>query len=314
MADFVVEAVTLAGQLDHPVQVVWTREDDMRHDAYRPASLHRLAAALDADGKLIGWKHRITAPSIEAQWRRLEGAPDGFKRGSSDIVYRIPNMHIDCVIAPIPIPIWYWRAVYNNNNAFAGESFLDEIAAATGKDPLALRLELLPEGSRLRGVVEAVADLAGWGDAVPEGRARGFACHECFGSSAAQVAEVSVERGAIRVHRLWCAIDPGVAVHPDGLVAQVEGGVVLGLSEALRGEINFRGGAAVQGNFDEYEPLRMDEAPEVTVRIVESGEPVGGVGEPPVPPAAPAVANAVFAATGKRVRRLPMQKELRRIG
>jgi isoquinoline 1-oxidoreductase beta subunit len=291
------------------VQVVWTREDDMRHDYYRPAGRNELRAGLDREGRLVAWHHRVRTPSISKQVfgnaRRWGDHPDVLE-GAVGFPYRAGAVQVDAAMPEVGIRVGWWRSVYSSQNAFPEECFLDELAAASGKDPLAFRLEHLPTTSRLRGALVLAAEKAGWGKPPPAGRGRGIACHSSFGSHVAEVAEVSLERGRVRVHRVVAAVDLGVAVNPDSVEHQVEGAIVYGLSAALRGEITLANGAVVQGNFDEYEPLRMDEMPAVEVHLVPSHEPPGGIGEPGLPPIAPAVANAVFALTGKRIRRLPI--------
>ncbi len=310
MTDFPVEAALVSKAAGAPVQVVWTREDDMRHDFYRPAGRNELRAGLDAQGRLVAWHHRVRTPSIGAQ---LFGKADSFGdhpdvvEGAIGFPYAAEAVLVDCVIPEIGVRIGWWRSVYSSQNAFAEECFLDEMAAASGKDPLAFRLESLPAQSRLRGALTLAAGKAGWGTALPAGRGRGIACHTSFGSHVAEVAEVSIEGRDVRVHRVVCAVDCGLTVNPDTIDAQIESAVVYGLSAALRGEIAIEKGAVKQGNFDDYEPLRMHEMPAVEVHIVPSAEPPGGIGEPGLPPIAPAVANALFAATGKRVRALPLR-------
>jgi isoquinoline 1-oxidoreductase beta subunit len=214
---------------------------------------------------------------------------------------------VDAAIPEVGIHLGWWRSVYASQNAFPEECFVDELAAAAGKDPLRFRLDHLPASSRLRGALELAARKAGWGTPLPAGRGRGIACHSSFGSHVAEVAEVSIERGRPRVHRVVAAVDLGVAVNPDSVEHQVEGAIVYGLSAVLRGEITLDRGAVVQGTFGDQEPLWMDEMPAVEVHVVPSHEPPGGIGEPGLPPLAPAVANALFAVTGERVRRLPIR-------
>jgi CO/xanthine dehydrogenase Mo-binding subunit len=226
--------------------------------------------------------------------------------GAADIPYQAGAIRVDAAMPDIGVPLGYWRSVYSSQNAFPEECFMDEAAAAAGQDPLAFRLAHLPAGHRLRAVLALVAEKAGWATPPPAGRARGIACHTSFGSHVAEVAEVSVVNGRVRVHRVVCAVDCGTVVNPDTVEAQVEGAVVYGLTAALRNEITVKDGAVVQGNFDDFEPLRMDEMPAVEVHLVPSGEAPGGIGEPGLPPIAPAVVNAIAALTGKRLRRLPL--------
>jgi len=309
--DFPVEAALVSKAAGEPVQVVWTREDDMRHDRYRPAGRNELWAGLDEKGKLLAWHHRVRTPSVGKQLfgsaARSGGHPDVLE-GAIGFPYGAGAVRIEAAMPEVGLNFGWWRSVYSSQNAFPEECFIDELAAAAGKDPLAFRLDHLPAASRLRGALQLAADRAGWGKPLPAGRGRGIACHSSFGSHVAEVAEVSVEKGRPRVHRVVAAVDLGVALNPDSVEHQVEGAIVFGLSAALRGEITLAKGAVVQGNFDDYEPLRMDEMPAVEVHLVPSDEAPGGIGEPGLPPIAPAVANALFAATGKRIRRLPIGK------
>jgi isoquinoline 1-oxidoreductase beta subunit len=307
MPDFVVEAAQVSRAAGGPVQVTWTREDDMRHDFYRPPGRNQLAGGLDAGGRLVAWHHVVRAPSIA---RQLFGSSDrgghpDTAEGAVGFPYQAAAVKVECALPEIGVPLGWWRSVYASQNAFPEECFLDELAALARADPLAFRLAHLPAGHRLRAPLELAAARAGWGTPPPAGRARGIACHASFGSFVAEVAEVSVEKGSVRVHRVTCAVDCGTVVNPDTVEAQVEGAVAYGLSAALRGEITVKDGAVVQGNFDGYEPVRMSEMPAVTVHVVPSTEPPGGIGEPGLPPLAPAVGNALFALTGKRQRRLP---------
>jgi isoquinoline 1-oxidoreductase subunit beta len=307
MTDFPVEAALVARAVGAPVQVVWSREDDMRHDYYRPPSRHELAGGLDGAGRLVAWHHRVRAPSIRGQlFGGNPGRPDVVE-GAADVPYAAGAVLVDCAVPELGVTIGWWRSVYASQNAFAEESFVDELAHAAGRDPVAFRLDHLTAAPRLRGALALATEKAGWGSPAPKGRVRGVACHTSFGSHVAEVAEVAVEGSEIRVHRVVAAVDCGWTVNPDTIEAQVEGAIVYGLSAALRGEITVEHGAVQQGNFDDYEPLRMKEMPAVEVHLVKSGEDPGGIGEPGLPPIAPAVANAVFAATGRRLRRLPLR-------
>jgi isoquinoline 1-oxidoreductase subunit beta len=311
--DWVIDSIRVSKVLSRPVQVVWTREHDMQHDNYRPASHHVLRGGLDASGKLVAWTHRIVAPSI-ISWH----APGAFTPGSSaasgealdgaaDLEYGIPHLRVDYCPVKTPVPVGWWRSVFASQNCFANETFLDEVARAAGRDPLELRRELLAGSPRHLAVLNLAAEKAGWGTPLPAGRGRGIAIHKFFSDSiVAEVAEVTVGEKGLRVDRVVCAIDCGLALNPDIVAAQMEGGIVYALSAALRGAITLDGGRVKQSNFHDYPVLRMSEMPRVEVHIVESTEPPHGVGEPAVPPLAPAIANALAAVTGKPVRRLPL--------
>jgi len=307
--DFVADAVEASKAVGAPVQVLWTREDDTQHDVYRPASYHLLRAGLDADGRLIAWSHRVVAPSISAQrGEKLEGGLDtSAVDGAANLPYAIPNLRVEYVMANTPVPTGYWRSVYASQTAFANECFLDEIAATAGKDPVELRRTLLNKTPYHKAVLELVAQKSNWGQPLPQGHFRGLAVHASFHSYVAEVAEVSLGKdGTPRVHRVVCAIDCGLPVNPAGIASQMQSGIVYGLSAALRGKITIDKGRVQQSNFDDYQVLRFDEMPEVNVHIVPSTEPPTGTGEPGLPPIAPAVANAVSAARGQRVRKLPI--------
>ncbi len=316
-ADVIVEAVAAAKALGWraPVKMQWTREDDMRAGRYRPAYVHKLRAALDADGNITGWDNHIVGQSI------LAGTPfDGFVQngidlssveGSNNLPYRIPNLSVGLTTTDVQVPVLWWRAVGSTHTAFATEAFFDEVAEATGKDPVQLRLDLLSaDHPRHSETLRLVADQAGWGGPVPEGRARGIALHESFNSVVAQIAEVSVDGANVTVHKVWCAVDCGTAINPDTVKAQMEGSVGFGLGSILTEEVTLTDGRVDQGNYDSYQILRLTEMPEVDVVIVPSTNAPTGVGEPGVPPIGPAVANAVYAATGRRVRQLPFAKGL----
>jgi len=316
--DFVSEAAHVAkaartAGVKQPVKVIWTREDDIGGGYYRPMWNDRIAAGLDKEGNPVAWRHTIVGQSI------IEGTPfaagmikDGVDRtsveGAHDIPYAIPNIHVDLHSPRIGVPVQWWRSVGHSHTAFVVESFIDELAHAAGKDPYEYRLALLKNHPRHLGVLKLAAEKSGWGKPLQAGRARGIAVHESFGSFISQVAEVSVKSdGTVRVHKVVCAIDCGKIVNPDLIRAQMESGIVFGLSAALHGEITLKNGRVEQSNFHDYPVLRLNEMPAVDVFIVSSTEPPGGVGEPGVPPIAPALGNAVFAATGKRIRRLPIR-------
>jgi len=320
-SDFVSEAVHLAKRIKKPVKVIWTREDDIKGGYYRPFWYDRIAAGLDAEGNPVAWKHTIVGQSIiagspfEGAMLNEDGVDETSVEGAADIPYKIPNILVDLHSTKIGVPVQWWRSVGHSHTAFVVESFIDELAHATGKDPYAFRHTLLTKNPRHKGVLELAAKKAGWGKPMAEGRGRGIAVHASFGSFVAQAAEVSVDpAGRVRVHRVVCAVDCGRVVNPDIIRAQMESGIVFGLSAALHGAITFKNGQVEQSNFHDYPILRMYEMPEVEVYIVQSGEPLGGVGEPGVPPMAPAVANAVFSATGRRIRRLPIRAEELRKG
>jgi isoquinoline 1-oxidoreductase beta subunit len=301
-----VEAVEISKQIVAPVQVVWTREDDVRNDYYRPVSLHRMEAALDAQGMPSALRHRIVSPSTVGvtSERALDEIP---VEGAHQLPYAIANLSIEWVSAELPVRPGFWRSVAHSYNAFAIECFLDELAARAGKDPVELRRALLRDAPRHLGVLERAAEAAGWGQPLPPGRARGVALHACFESYVAMVAEVSLDaQQKPRVERIVAAADCGLIVNPDIVQAQIEGGVVFGLSAALYERIDLAGGKVQQSNFHDYPILRMDQLPQIEVHLVASGEAPGGVGEIAVPPVAPAVCNALHALTGRRVRALPI--------
>jgi isoquinoline 1-oxidoreductase beta subunit len=322
--DFAVEAAQVSKAIGKPVQLLWTREDDMQHDFYRPASHHRMAAALDDKGGIAAWRHRVSSTSIAEFWRSSPNLAEQ-EIGSAEVLpYATANFQIEYSAAKSGVPRAWWRSVEQTPSAFAVESFIDELAAAAKIDPYEYRLRLFderkpmssklwPEGpplnvKRMKATLKLAAEKASWGTPAPEGRSRGIACFYSFNTYAAEVAEVSVVAGGkFRVHRVTCAVDCGRAVEPDGVKAQVEGGIVYALSAVLTGEITIANGSVVQSNFNDYKVMRMRDMPEVEVHIVPSTERPTGVGEPGLPPLAPAVTSAIFAATGKRIRRLPIR-------
>jgi isoquinoline 1-oxidoreductase beta subunit len=312
-SDFVVEAVHVARAAKAPVKVVWTREDDLRGGWYRPMWHDRFAAGLDANGDPVAWTHTIVGQSI-MQGTLFEsfGVKDGIDsasvEGAADLLYGIPNLQVDLHTPKIGVPVQWWRSVGHSHTGFSVEAFFDEVAHAGGKDPYELRRKLLANQPRMKAVLELAAQKADWGSKLPPGVGRGMATHFSFESYVAQVVEASVGKGgAVRVHRVVCALDCGLVINPDTVRAQIEGGIIFGLTAALKTEITLKAGRVEQGNFDDYQMLRIFESPEIEVHMVPSGENPTGVGEPGVPPVAPALANAIFAATGKRVRRLPIR-------
>ena len=309
IADYAAEAAEIAMAAGVPVKLTWSREDDMRHGRFRPAGVNRLAAGLDPAGRAVVWTHRVATPSISESLSpgSVKDGLDAFAAdGAGGLPYTIPHIRIEYAMAQSPVPVLWWRSVYASQNVFAAECFVDEVAHAAGKDPIEFRRSLLKEGSRERAVLEMVAKQAGWGH-PQAGRFQGIALHHFFSDTiVAEVAEVSVNDGFVSVHRVVCAVDCGTVVNPDGAKAQITGGVLFGLSAALHGAITIDLGQILQTNFDTYRVLRMPEAPVVEVHFVPSDAPPLGLGEPAVPPIAPAVANAVFAATGVRVRKLPI--------
>jgi len=312
--DVIAEAVSTAKAIGWkaPVKVVWTREDDMTGGRYRPMYFHKLLAGLDAEGKLVAWQHRIVGQSIMSDGPFAGMIQNGVDptsvEGASTLPYAVPNIHVDLITPKVGVPVLWWRSVGSTHTAYSTEVLIDEVAQATGQDPIAFRLAMLADKPRHRAVLEKVKEASGWGQVVEKGKGRGVSVAESFGSYVAQVVDVSVDQGSIKVERVICAVDCGTAVNPDVIKAQMEGGIGYGLSAILKGEITLKDGVVEQTNFDGYEVLHLDEMPEVEVYILPSKEGPTGVGEPGVPPIGPAVANAVFAATGKRIRLLPMSK------
>jgi isoquinoline 1-oxidoreductase subunit beta len=313
-SDYIVEAVSVAkalGANGTPVKLQWTREDDIRGGLYRPLYLHRLEAALDKNGQLVGWQHRIVGQSIMAGTSfaavMVKDGIDGTSvEGAANLPYAVPNMSVELNTTETGVPVLWWRVVGSSHTAYATEAFIDEIAHAAGKDPFAFRRAMLEHHPRHKAVLEMAAKAADWGSPLPKGKGRGIAVAEAFGTYVAQVAEVTVApNGKVKVDRIVCAVDCGTPINPDVITAQMEGGIGFGLGAALYGAITLKDGQVEQTNFDAYQVLRIDEMPKVEVHIVQSPEAPTGVGEPGVAPVGPAVANAVFAATGKRLRVLP---------
>jgi isoquinoline 1-oxidoreductase beta subunit len=308
--EYIRQAVVIAKEFREPVKLVWSREQDVAHDLYRPFGMARLAAGLDAQGVPLAWTIRLAGPSFVAAL--VPGFTNFVDRTfisglAEEMPYAIPNYRVDYVIRPTPVPLGVWRAINYTQNAFYKECFIDEMAHAAGVDPYLYRRQLLADSPRNLAVLDAAASKAGWASPLPQGVFRGIAVNEACGSYCAQVVEASVIKGEVRVHRVVAAIDPGHVVNPLSVEMQVQGAIVYALTAALYGEITVKDGAAEQSNFDSYEMLRMADAPRVETVIVPSGGFWGGVGEPPVPPLAPALCNAIFAATGKRVRSLPLK-------
>jgi isoquinoline 1-oxidoreductase beta subunit len=315
-SEVVIEAVQLSKAVGKPVLSVYTREDDVRGLSYRPHVMSRVRAGVDGNGMPVAWQQTIVSQGVLRGGWTDAFIPKGSAfdpssvEGASDMPYDIPNIHVDTHEGTSKVPVLWWRSVGHSHTGFTVNCALDELAALGGQDPVEMRRKLLVKHPRQRAVLDAVAKLCNWPEGAPAGRGRGVALHESFGSIVAEVAEVSVEGGAVRVHKVWCAIDCGFAANPSGVIMQMESAINYGLTAALYGEITFAGGKVEQSNFHDYQILRINEAPEIFVTIVNSGEAMGGAGEPGTPPIAPAVTNAIYAATGKRVRKLPITKNL----
>jgi isoquinoline 1-oxidoreductase beta subunit len=313
MPDFATEAVHVSKAVNAPVKLTWTREDDMQHDWYRPVSLHHLRGGLGARGNLTALWHHVVAPSIGEQMSPgsvKDGLDKSAVEGTVELPYHIPNFLVDYVMANTAVPIGWWRSVYPTQNVFALECFIDELAQAAKKDPVAFRRALLSKSPRMLKVLDTVVSHFGWKKPLPKGHHRGIACAPpaFFGSYVAQAAEVSVGTGGkVRVHRVVCGVDCGPVVNPDTIEAQMESSIVYGLTAALYGAITIDKGRVVQGNFDDYPLLTIDEMPKVEVYSIRSDQDIGGIGEPATPPIAPAVANAVSDALGRRIRQLPIR-------
>jgi isoquinoline 1-oxidoreductase beta subunit len=312
--DYVHQAVLIAKAVGQPVKLLWTREEDIRHDFYRPAAMVRFSAGLDASGMPIVWRVRVTSPSIFAALlpqRLTNGVDQAAANGFTDeMAYDVPNYHVEYAMRTTHVPVGFWRSVNHSQNGFFRECFVDEMAHAAGQDPYQFRRKLLSKSPERLAVLDAAAQKAGWEKPAPPSVSRGIALVEAYGSLCAQVVEASVgEKGQVRVHRVVAALDTGHVVNPAILASQVESGIVYGLTAALYGAITIDNGRVSQGNFDDYEMLRMADMPAVETVLVPSGGFWGGGGEPAVPPLAPALCNAIFAATGKRIRSLPLKDQ-----
>jgi isoquinoline 1-oxidoreductase subunit beta len=310
-ADGAARAVEIAKHVDGPVKVVWTREEDIQHDMYRPYWFDRLSAGLDGKGMPVAWNNRFAGSSIIARW-----LPPGFNNGldpdttegAIDLVYDLPNFHVEYVrVEPPGIPTAFWRSVGPSHNVFVTESFIDELAAAAKQDAVAYRRALLGKSPRAKAVLDLAAEKAGWGQPLPDRVGRGVALQFVFGTYMAHVAEVEVAKdGTVRVRRVVCAVDCGTVVNPDTVRAQIQSAVIFGITAALYGKITLKNGRVEQSNFDTYQMVRINEAPAIEVHIVQNAEPPGGMGEAGTSAIVPAVANAIFAATGKRLRKMPV--------
>jgi len=309
--DGVIRAVQIAQHVDGPVKVVWTREEDIQHDMYRPYFFDRISAGLDEKGMPVAWNHRFAGSSVIARWLPplfKNGLDPDTTNGAINLIYALPNMHVEYIrVEPPGIPTAFWRSVGPSHNVFVTESFIDELAAAARQDPVAYRRALLDKSPRAKAVLELAAEKAGWGQPLPKGIGRGVSVQFAFATYMAQVAEVEVSKdGTVRVRRVVCAVDCGTVVNPDTVQAQIQSAIIFGITAALYGEITLKDGRVEQTNFDTYQVLRMNEAPAIEVHIAQSSEPPGGMGEPGTSAIVPAVTNAIFAATGKRLRKLPI--------
>jgi isoquinoline 1-oxidoreductase beta subunit len=294
--------------------VVWTREEDIRHDVYRPAYRDSIVASL-ADGKVVAWKYKVTGSSVMARW-----LPPAFQKGididavdsAIDMPYDIPNLHVEYVRAePKGVITGFWRGVGPNNNVFAIESFMDELARKVGKDPIAFRRGMLGNNPRALAALDLVAEISGWGGALPARVGRGVCLQPSFGSFIATVVEAEVDEiGEVHLRRITSAVDTGIAVNPDTVKAQLEGGLIFGLTAALYGEITVEKGRVQQSNFNDYRMLRIDQTPRIDIHVMKNGEPPGGIGETGVTAGPPALRNAIYAATGVALRRLPIDRKL----
>jgi isoquinoline 1-oxidoreductase beta subunit len=313
-ADYVYDATRIAAKFEGPVKTVWTREEDIQHDIYRPVYRDVLSASV-ANGRIVGWTHRITGSSVIARFlpplfEMMKGIDVDSVDSGADIPYDIPHLKVEFQRdEPPAVPTGFWRGVGPNNNVFAIESFIDELARKSGKDPVEFRRGMLGKTPRLLAAVNLAADKAGWGTPLPARAGRGMAAQPSFGSFIATVVEAEVdEDGNVRLRRVVCAVDTGIVVNPDTVIAQLQGGLVFGLTAALWGEITIDKGRVQQSNFHDYRMLRIDEVPNIEVHLIASGEPPGGIGETGTTAAPPALGNAIYAATGVRLRRLPIDR------
>jgi len=310
-ADFVTDAVETSKTVGKPVKVIWTREDDIQHDYYRPITYVRMWGAVNSSGKPVAFMQRMVQQSLLKRLGPLP--PDGVDRisvdGSATLPYDIPNIKVEYIESDPGVPYGFWRSVGASVQGYVVEAFIDELATTAKKDPYQFRRDLLSKAPRHRAVLDLVAEKSGWGKPLPAGHARGIAMMEAFGSIVGQVAEVSVTNGAVKIHKMWCAVDTGWVINPDTIKAQMEGGTLYGLTAALKGEITIQNGRVMQHHFNDYQMIRHNEAPEVEVHIVPSTETPGGIGEPSTAIAAGALVNAIAAATGKRIYKLPIRAE-----
>jgi len=316
-ADFITQALKVGKQVSVPVKVTWTREEDIQHDMYRPYYYDTISAGLDSAGKPIAWQHRIVGSSILARF-----APPAFQKGidpdavavASELPYSLPNQLVDYVREePQDVPTAFWRGVGPTRGTFVVESFIDELAAVAGTDPVKYRRDLLAESPRALKVLDLASRAAGWGNKSAKGRGLGVSVMHAFGSFFGVVVDVNVSsKGEVIVNRVVCAVDCGMVVNPDTVEAQVEGGIIFGLTAALFSEITIKNGRVEQSNFNDYRMMRIDESPIIEVHIVKSMDAPGGIGEPGTAALAPALTNAIFAATGKRIRKLPVGRQLER--
>ncbi|MFQ6006940.1 MAG: xanthine dehydrogenase family protein molybdopterin-binding subunit, partial [Woeseia sp.] len=298
-SDYAIQAARIASQVSYPVKLIWSREEDMRHDHYRDANISRFRAGLDEAGNPVAWINQYIEKHDPAE------APH--------IPYGIDNQFIHFAESKTHVPWGFWRSVDHSLHGFFTESFIDEVAVAAGRDPYQFRHDLLAGAPKHRAVLDLAAEKAGWGEPLPENRGRGIALQTSFGSIVAQVAEAELNDGKPRAHRVVCAIDAGFAFHPDGMKAQMESGIIYGLTAALYGEISIRRGSVAQSNFHDYQMVRMNESPQIETYIINSGDAIGGAGEPGTPAIAPALANAIYDAIGIRIRELPIKHhDLRR--